>query len=91
MEIVQPQRDPLWTEQILITTLLANGNRRIETCGVIEQVQGRGVAGINGETNRPQRLEIGLPWRMAETIRTNFSVTPRLCAATFDKAFQDPA
>ena len=86
MKIVEPQRDALRSEQILIATLFARRNDPIKTCGVVQQIQGRRVPGINVERESAQASEIGLPWRLLQTIGPRPALALHLDAAGFYEA-----
>ena len=86
MKIVEPQRDALRSEQILIAAFFARRNDPIKTCGVVQQIQGRRVPRINVERERAQAFEIGLPWRLPQAIGPSPAVALHLDAAGFYQA-----
>ncbi len=83
MKIVEPQRDALRSEQILIAAFFARRNDPIKTCSVVQQIQGRRVPGINVERESAQAFEIRLPWRLPQAIGPRPALTLHLDTARF--------
>src|SRR5215831_6692936 len=90
VKIIEPKRDALRAEQVVIGVLLASRNGRIKACCEIQQVQRSRVTRINVQAERTQAFEIRLPRHPPQTICAGFTVTFELQAASFDQACQDP-
>src|ERR1051326_4928450 len=91
MEIIQPQRYALWSEQIVIVALASTCHRRIKVCSMIQQVERRCISRINTQPQAMEALQICLPWQAPQPVKSDGPGGLHSSAATFPQAYQYPA